>query len=91
VGDFTKPALAVPQRLRIYWSWNATGDWAAPESPRPFFAGSQVLYKLYVVSVSTGPAPKAGTDPGAALIRDLLPELRRALSPGGQTPPSGHS
>jgi hypothetical protein len=91
VGDFIKRESAVPQRLRIYWSWNATGAWAAPESPRPFFAGSQSLYKMYVISEPTGPASAAGGDPSAALIRDLLPVLRRALFPGGQTPPSGHS
>jgi hypothetical protein len=91
VGDFIKRESVIPQRIRIYWSWNATGSWAAPENPRPFFAGSQALYKMYVISELTGPASAAGGDPAAALIRDLLPVLQRALAPGGQTPPSGHS
>jgi hypothetical protein len=80
VGDFFKTGNTVPEHLRIYWSWNATGEWAAPENPRPFFAGSQVLYKLYVIIDSTGRTARPGTDRGAAFIEELLPQLDRSLA-----------
>jgi Protein of unknown function (DUF3485) len=70
------------KRLRIFWSWSATGDWLAPEGDaRWTFRGTPFLYKLYVAHEITGPAGPPDGDPGAALLTLLLPQLQDALFP----------
>jgi hypothetical protein len=67
--------------LEIYWAWNGGEGWAAPESPRFFFARFPVLYKLYVIR-EVSPREKRGkTDPYSEFLQDFLPELNRALTP----------
>jgi hypothetical protein len=92
VGRFHKPAEAVPEVIDVHWSWNARGDWQAIEGPRLFFARERVLYKLYVTRPVSRPdaAPLANDGPGKEerdpaheFLAAFLPEVKRALFPGG--------
>jgi len=70
------------KRLRIFWSWNATGEWLAPAGDaRWTFRGAPFLYKLYVVHDITGAAGPPEGDPGVAFLSCLVPELQNALFP----------
>jgi hypothetical protein len=46
---FMKEEPAGVQRLRIFWAWNATGNWEAPDWPRLRFGGRAALSKLYLI------------------------------------------
>ena len=65
--------------LRIFWAWSATGDWDAPNDPRFAFARHAVLFKLYLIREMTVPDEPLEDDPSVELMRQLLPEMRRAL------------
>jgi len=68
------------KRLRIFWSWNATGEWLAPAGEaRWTFRGAPFLYKLYVVHEGTGRAGPLDRDPCVGLLTALVPELQKAL------------
>ena len=77
----------LPNRLRILWSWSATGDWEAPGNPRFAFARHKFLYKLYVIRELSEKETRAkgkesdATDSCARFLRLLLPELRTSLFP----------
>jgi hypothetical protein len=79
MAQFHKPGAAVPGQLRIYWSWTAKGTWEAADNPRLAFAGSPVLYKLYVLSetIPTDGAPDR--DPCKEFMDGWLPELQKTL------------
>lgn len=80
-GRFRKSRAAVPEQMRVYWAWNATGKWEAVESPRRAFARLPVLYKLYVISETArleGEAPPQ-KDPCREFMHLLLPELQKTL------------
>jgi hypothetical protein len=79
---FQKEEAGGQVQLRIFWSWSAAaGPWQAPDSPRLTFAPLPALYKLYVVR-ETGPGQeRARDDPCIGFLRQLIPELTRALSP----------
>jgi hypothetical protein len=79
---FRKPASVSAGQLEISWAWNGGQGWAAPENPRLFFARYSVLYKMYVIR-EVSPREKSGkTDPQVDFLKDFLPELNRALTPG---------
>jgi hypothetical protein len=82
VGEFTKSSGPTPEKLRIWWAWSDGGNWTAADSPRTAYAGSKVLYKLYVVH-RVGPADDRTSDRSAELdlIKVLLPELQKCLGP----------
>jgi hypothetical protein len=78
---FTAPGNGPAAKpLRIFWSWNATGEWQAPGGDaRWTFRGVPFLYKLYVVHEVAGRGGLADSDAGAAFLRQLIPELDRSL------------
>jgi hypothetical protein len=80
VGKFVKgPPNA--DILRIMWGWTTDGRWQAPDNPRRAFGrGNDALMKLYLIR-QVGPDDGNATDPTEAFLADLLPELRRCLSP----------
>jgi hypothetical protein len=80
VGRFVKgPPNA--DILRIMWGWTTDGRWLAPDNPRRTFGrGTSALMKLYLIR-QVGPDEGSGNDPAEAFLADLLPELRRCLSP----------
>jgi hypothetical protein len=79
-GRFWAPEPGGPA-LRIFWSWYADGAWQAPTEPRWAFARQPALYKLYIIHETAGRADRPEDDPAAELLRQLLPELSRALAP----------
>jgi hypothetical protein len=64
--------------LRIYWSWNADGEWKAPSNPRLVFAGSSALYKLYVSHDAAEDSSRAD-EACQQFLRAFLPEVDKAL------------
>jgi hypothetical protein len=80
-ANFTKADTAAPENLRIYWAWKSGRGWQAPEHPRWTFGGSQALYKLYITYRAAPGSELPDPDPCQDFMRDLLPELERALSP----------
>jgi hypothetical protein len=75
----TKPSV-----LRIFWGWNASKGWSAPEQPRWKFADAPALCKLYVIRETAGAVVEPGADPCNDFMRVFLPELDRLVfsSPG---------
>jgi hypothetical protein len=80
VGKFVKgPPNA--DILRILWGWTTDGRWLAPDNPRLAFGrGTGALMKLYLIQ-QVGPDDGATDAAAEAFLDDLLPELRRCLSP----------
>jgi hypothetical protein len=66
--------------LRLYWAWNARGEWEASPGPRWQYRGAPFLYKLYVsrdISQQPNLAPQA--DVSAEFLRQFLPALQKTL------------
>jgi hypothetical protein len=78
-GQFRQRRAADQTYLRIFWAWSATGDWSAPNDPRFAFARYPALFKLYLIRELTVPDEPLEDDPSVELMRQLLPEMRRAL------------
>jgi hypothetical protein len=78
---FTRPGEA-STHLRLYWSWSDGGPWQAPAQPRLHFAGAQALYKLYVIQELTDLEEQLDDDRCQGFIRELVPELEKALGRG---------
>ena len=86
VGNFLKADFerreAIPaDRLRIYWSWNASGTWTVPENPRFVFAPHPVVYKLYLISTVDKDREQSTDNEMMDFLSQLLPELQNALFP----------
>jgi hypothetical protein len=79
VCDFQKTNVATPTFLRVFLSWGFQGEWSAPDNPRLAFAARPHLYKLYVVREMTKASEPIDQDPATQLIKELLPQLRKAL------------
>lgn len=83
---FARPAGLMSARLRVFWSWSATGTWLAPNTPRLSFARYPALYKLYVLRDAGPGEDNLDEDPCVDFLRQFLPELETRLFPG--SPPS---
>jgi hypothetical protein len=70
---------ASPSILRIFWSWNASKGWVAPDEPRWKFASEPALCKLYVVRETGGAVVDPGSDPCNDFLSVFLPELDRLV------------
>jgi hypothetical protein len=78
--DMVRTRATEQTRLRVFYSWAAAGAWQAPETPRVAFAGSPVLYKLYLLrDLPPGSAPLA-EDPCLDFFKAVQPELRKCLA-----------
>jgi hypothetical protein len=85
-SEMVRTRAAEQSRLRIFYAWTATGEWAAADTPRVTYAGTPVLFKLYLLrELPAGNAPLAD-DPCQDFFRKLQPELRRCLF--SASPPS---
>ena len=80
-SDCTKATSVLPEKYRIYWSWNAGGQWQAAENPRLSFARHKALFKLYVIEKlpPTGVGPES--DPAQDFLGQMLPEVKKCLFP----------
>lgn len=79
-ATFLKAEPGGNQMLRIYWSFNGSGPWVAPDEYRWSFAGQRALYKIYVVSSVSG-SDSPDQNPAVDFIRVLMPELTKAFAP----------
>ncbi len=68
-----------PSVLRVFWSWNNSKGWSAPEDPRFSFALEPALCKLYVVRETWGQVVDPATDPCKDFLAVFLPEVDRRL------------
>jgi len=81
VSRFAKQRSTVPEYLRLFHAWNATGKWEAAENPRTTFARHPALYKLYVIRPMVRDDEPLEEDPAVEFLRLLLPALDKALFP----------
>jgi hypothetical protein len=81
VCDFQKPQAATPDRLRIFYAWNAQGTWAAPENPRLAFFRQPALYKFYVIRKLAKADESLEGDPAVDFLENFLPQLDKRLFP----------
>lgn len=65
--------------LRVCWTWNANGQWEAPDNPRLKFGHHPSLYKLYVVRELAPDEDESAPGPEAAFLQCLVSELQRSL------------
>jgi len=79
VATYLSGENALPDRLRILWSWNAGGGWQAPDNPRLEFSRSAALYKLYVVRHTPRDDEPLDKEPALEFIQRLIPELEKSL------------
>lgn len=75
-ATMVRPDAAITDRLQVYWSWNATGRWEVPASPRLTFGAKSYLYKLYVIRSS----PSASDDLASSPALNLAKSLTRTLN-----------
>jgi hypothetical protein len=68
-----------PAMLRIFWGWNASKGWLAPQDARWTFASEPALCKLYVVRETAGSIPDPSDDACNQFLTLLLPALDRSV------------
>jgi hypothetical protein len=68
-----------PSNLRIFWGWNASKGWKAPDEPRWEFGTVAALCKLYVVRETAGAVVDPGADPCNDFMSVFLTELDRRV------------
>jgi hypothetical protein len=75
-----------PSVLRIFWSWNASKGWSAPENARWAFTSEPALCKLYVIRETSGVIAGPQDDACNDFLTLFLPEVDRSVfsmvSPG---------
>jgi hypothetical protein len=72
------------QWLRVFWSFTDGNGWQAPNNPRVTFARAGILYKLYLMRDMMKVDESVKDDPANELLRVLLPELDKYLSPSSR-------
>ena len=89
-ADFERQESFPPERLRVYWSWNATGTWSVPANPRLAFASRPLLYKLYLISrTSEGLERVRGHHPDGIPSTAVARIGKNAISRGVSSDPAG--
>jgi hypothetical protein len=68
-----------PSVLRIFWGWNASNGWSAPDEPRWKYARATALCKIYVIRETAGAAVDPASDPCNEFLSVFLPELDRLV------------
>jgi hypothetical protein len=81
-STFVSKNPAVPEPIRVIWSWNKKGVWQAPDYPRWTLAGTPVLYKLYASQKYLPHEPATDAQDVEDFLREMLPQVDRALAPG---------
>lgn len=65
-----------PSALQLFWAWNSSRGWSAPDDPRWSFVSVPALSKLYVVRESSSAAPPEG-DPAVQFLEAFLTQVDR--------------
>jgi|YNPMSStandDraft_1061717.scaffolds.fasta_scaffold00682_9 hypothetical protein len=79
-ATFLKEDPTGSQLLRVFWAWNATGQWEAPEWPRMKYGGRTPLNKVYFIARSAPGEPVADS-PALAFAKEFLPVVTPLLFP----------
>jgi hypothetical protein len=74
-------AAAVPDRMRLHWSYAAAGDWQAATAPRLTFGWQPVLFKMYVGQNLSPTGNDPANDPCVAFIKEFVPLVGQSLFP----------
>ncbi len=71
------------QQVRVYWAWNRSGAWEAPEYPRVTYAWGSSLYKMYVIAHVRSDADSTFDDsnPAIRFMKAMIPATNKALFP----------
>lgn len=77
---FARPNSTSPEKLQVLWSWNKNGVWVAADHPRWTFAGTPVLYKLYVTQSFVPHEEGAEGETCQEFLREFLPEIDKLLA-----------
>jgi len=68
-----------PLTLRIFWGWNASEGWLAPQDPRWTFGSEPALCKLYVVRETSGVTVDPRDDACNDFLTLFLPAIDRSV------------
>ncbi len=79
-ATFLKEDPTGSQLLRVFWAWNATGQWEAPEWPRMKYGGRTPLNKVYFIARSA-PGEPVAESPALAFAKEFLPVVTALLFP----------
>jgi hypothetical protein len=79
-----------PSVLRIFWGWNSSNGWTAPDEPRWRFASEPGLCKLYVIRETAGTSVNPKDDACNDFFTVFLPELDRNVFSASQSPTNDH-
>jgi hypothetical protein len=82
VSKFRKGEGGVAEHMLIFWSWNATGAWQAPDNPRLSLAHHSRLFKLYVCRQAAVLDQPLERDPATDFLNRLMPQVEKALAAG---------
>jgi Protein of unknown function (DUF3485) len=77
---FTRQDSTSAERLRVLWSWNKGGGWEISDDPRWTFAGTPVLYKMYVAQPFFPRDEAADGADCVEFLRLFLPACNKALA-----------
>jgi hypothetical protein len=75
----SKQRAAMPQSLRILYTWGVNGKWSAPDNPRMTFFRAPALYKVYVIRELPKPDEPLEGDPTLEFLAALLPRIQKTL------------
>ncbi len=96
-AQFLKEDRTTQHTVRVFWAWNASGNWEAPDMPRMKYGGRTPLNKLYLITRTT---PGAALEDSPAIefaevflpaVTDLLfpPPAKDAAAPASSKPKEG--
>ena len=72
------------QLLRVFWSYTEGSGWKVPENPRVAFGRAGIVFKLYLMRDMEKADENVKGDPARDLLRVLLPELDKYISPASR-------
>jgi hypothetical protein len=78
-ATFKKPTAAIPEVVRVFWSWSPNGQWQTPDRPRLTFAGYSTLYKLYVIQQLSNENEDMDSSSVQEFIARFTQELRQSF------------
>jgi hypothetical protein len=80
-GTFAKKDSATTERLRVLWGWYRQGAWAAADNPRWTFAGTPMLYKLYVTQAFFPRDEATDAEGSVEFLREFVLEFAKLYGP----------
>lgn len=79
-AKFARPDSLAPGVTKVCWGWNDGHGWQAPDNARLAFAGTPVLYKLYISRDFLDEKEAKTDEKTREFIQVFLPELEKALA-----------